>query len=71
MERVNEKRVRRELVDQFKINNREIEADIVKAMTAKVYDVDIAPGIELVGPLAEPMQRGSILTVYRKGARRP
>lgn len=55
------------LVDKFKINDRDVEKAVVKGLGAEGFDVDIVPGIKLVGAYGEPVPSGSIITVHRRG----
>lgn len=54
------------LVDQLKINSREVEAGVVKGLTAAGYTVDVTPGIGL-DACGKPVPQGSIISVYKMG----
>lgn len=56
----------RVLWDQFKINNREIEAAVVKGLTGEGFDVEIVPDFKPGDGGFTPMPEGSTVKVYRK-----
>lgn len=56
----------RVLWDQFKINNREIEAAVVKGLTGEGFDVEIVPDFKPGEAGAPPVLEGSTIKVYRK-----
>lgn len=49
-------------VDRLKINNRKIEAGVVKGLTAAGFGVNVVP---VIGEDAVPC--GSVIEVYKKG----
>ena len=55
-----------ELLDTLKINNREIEAGIVKGLKDAGYAVNVVPGIGL-DEYGKPVPEGSIISVYKMG----
>ncbi len=50
----------------MRINNREIEAGIVKGLKDAGYTVDVVPGIGL-DVYGKPVREGSIIAVYKMG----
>jgi len=66
MERNGKRRAACVLLDEVRINNREIEAGIVKGLTDAGYTVDVAPGIGL-DVCGKPVPEGSIIAVYKMG----
>lgn len=62
----NERGEARVLWDQFKINNREIEAAVVKGLTGEGFDVEIVPDFKPGDAGRQPMPEGSTVKVYRK-----
>lgn len=60
---------KREPLDKFKINSREIEDCVIKALLEDGYSIEIRPGFEVMGLCGNPVPRGSVITVYRKGGR--
>lgn len=56
----------RAMLDQFKVRDCDVQRAVIDGLTAAGFDVELAPGFDLDNPLAEVVQRGAILTVYRK-----
>ena len=56
----------RVLCDEFKINNGEIEAAVVKGLTGEGFDVEIVPDFKPGEAGAPPVLEGSTIKVYRK-----
>lgn len=56
----------RVLWDEFKINNREIEAAVMKGLTGEGFDVEIVPDFKPGEAGYPPMPEGSTIKVYRK-----
>ena len=56
----------RVLFDQFKINNREIDAAVMKGLMGEGFDVEIEPDFKLGDMGYPPMPEGSTIKVYRK-----
>jgi len=54
------------LLDKLRINNREIEAGVVKGLRDAGYTVDVVPGIGL-DVCGKPVPEGSIIAVYKMG----
>ena len=54
------------LLDTVRVNNREIEAGIVKGLKEAGYTVNVVPGIGL-DVYGKPVPEGSIITVYKMG----
>lgn len=58
---------KRVLVERFKINSREIADCVIKALLEDGYSIEIKQGFEVTGLCGNPVPRGSVITVYRKG----
>lgn len=56
----------RVLLDQFTINEQEIEEAVVKGLTMEGFDVSIEPIFQQRGRDLRPMQVRSIVKVYKK-----
>lgn len=56
----------RVLFDQFKVNNRDIEAAVVKGLTGEGFDVEIVPDFKPGEAGFPPMPEGSTIKVYRR-----
>jgi len=66
MERAGKRQAACVLLDELRINNREIEAGVVKGLTDAGYIVNVVPGIGL-DVYGKPVPEGSIIAVYKKG----
>ncbi len=66
MERAGKRQAACVLLDELRINNREIEAGVVKGLTGAGYTVNVVPGIGL-DVSGKPVPEGSIIAVYKMG----